>query len=39
MYFGSLDDPDSEVSQLLKTRKYKVLIPETGNEPNVYYLV
>lgn len=39
MYFGSLDDPGSEVSQLLKTRKHKVLKPETGNEPNVYYLV
>ena len=39
MHFGSLDDPGSDVSQLLKTRKYKVLAPETGNEPNVYYLV
>ena len=33
-----LDDPGSEVSRLLKTRNYKVLNPETGNEPNVYYL-
>ena len=39
MHFGSLDDPSSEVSQLLKTRKSKVLNPETGNKPNVYYLV
>ena len=39
MHFGSLDDPGSEVSKLLKTRQYKVLSPETGNEPNVYYLV
>ena len=39
MYFGSLDDPGSEVSRLLRTRDYKVLSPETGNEPNVYYLV
>jgi hypothetical protein len=23
---------------LLKTRQHKVLIPETGNDPNVYYL-
>ena len=38
MHFGSLDDPNSEVSQLLKTRKHNVLSPETGNEPNVYYL-
>ena len=39
MHFGSLDDPDSEVSRLLRTREYKVLNPETGNEPNVYYLL
>jgi Fe-S-cluster-containing dehydrogenase component len=39
MYFGSIDDPHSEVSQLLKTREHKVLSPETGNDPNVYYLI
>jgi Fe-S-cluster-containing dehydrogenase component len=39
MHFGSIDDPGSEVSRLLKTRNYKVLKPETGNEPNVYYLI
>jgi molybdopterin-containing oxidoreductase family iron-sulfur binding subunit len=39
MYFGSLDDPDSQVSRLLKTRQYKVLEEETGNDPNVYYLI
>jgi len=39
MHFGSLDDPGSEVSQLLKSRDYKVLNPGTGNLPNVYYLV
>ena len=38
MHFGSLDDAGSIVSRLLKTRKHKVLHPETGNEPNVYYL-
>ena len=38
MHFGSLDDAGSIVSQLLKNRKHKVLHPETGNEPNVYYL-
>lgn len=37
--FGDLDDPDSEVSKLLRTRKYKVNHPETGCEPNVYFLV
>ena len=38
MHFGSLDDSGSIVSQLLKTRKHKVLHPETGNKPHVYYL-
>jgi Fe-S-cluster-containing dehydrogenase component len=39
MHFGSLDDPGSKVSELLRTREYKVLKPGTGNVPNVYYLV
>ena len=39
MYFGLLDDPSSNVSELLRTREYKVLAPETGNQPNVYYLI
>jgi Fe-S-cluster-containing dehydrogenase component len=39
MHFGLLDDPSSNVSELLRTREHKVLAPETGNEPNVYYLI
>ena len=39
MTFGDLNDPDSEVSMLLRTRKYKVNHPETGCEPNVYFLI
>jgi Fe-S-cluster-containing dehydrogenase component len=39
MYFGVLNDPDSQVSRLLRSRNYKTLLPETGNIPNVYYLV
>jgi Fe-S-cluster-containing dehydrogenase component len=38
MHFGLLDDPGSRVSELLRTRNHKVLSPETGNQPNVYYL-
>jgi hypothetical protein len=39
MHFGVLDDPNTLVSRLLKSRDYKVLLSETGNQPNVYYLV
>ncbi len=36
---GDLDDPDSEVSQLIKERGYEQLLPERGTKPSVYYLV
>jgi len=39
MSFGDLDDPNSDVSQLLEKRRYKVLRPEAGTRPNVYYLI
>jgi len=38
MYFGDLDNPNSEVSLLLKNRNWKTLAPEAGTKPNVYYL-
>ena len=38
-YFGDLDDPNSAVSRLLASRRYKVLLPEAGTEPNMYFLV
>lgn len=38
-FWGDLDDPDSEVSQLIKKREYKQLLPERGTKPSVYYLV
>jgi len=38
MYFGDLDNPNSEVSLLLKNRTWKTLAPEAGTKPNVYYL-
>ena len=37
-HWGDLDDPASEVSQLLVTRQYKQLLPEQGTNPSVYYL-
>jgi Fe-S-cluster-containing dehydrogenase component len=36
--FGDLNDPESAVSRLVHTRKNRVLQPETGNEPNVFFL-
>ncbi len=39
MYFGDLDDPNSDVSMVLKKRKYKTLIPEAGTKPQLYFLI
>ena len=36
--FGDLDDPNSEISFLVKTRRGFVLKPEMGTRPKVYYL-
>jgi Fe-S-cluster-containing dehydrogenase component len=39
LYFGDTDDPRSEISMILKKRKYKRLIPEAGTDPNLYFLI
>lgn len=38
MHFGDLDDPNSDVSQLLASRKHHVLLPEAGTKPRIFYL-
>ncbi|MDK9698934.1 MAG: 4Fe-4S dicluster domain-containing protein [bacterium] len=38
MYFGDIEDPESEVSKHLRSRKYHALLPEAGTAPHVYYL-
>jgi hypothetical protein len=30
---------NSEISQVLKRRKYKTLIPEAGTDPKIYFLI
>ncbi len=39
MYFGDIDDSGSELSKILKQRKYKVLAPEAGTKPQIFYLI
>lgn len=38
-HWGDLDDPNSEISQIIATRPYEQLLTERGTQPNVYYLV
>ena len=38
-YWGDLNDPNSEVSQVLASRQWKQLLPEKGTQPNVYFLL
>jgi Fe-S-cluster-containing dehydrogenase component len=38
IHFGDLNDPRSEVSRLIKTRRHKVLLPGAGTDPSIYYL-
>ena len=39
MYFGNLDDPNSKIVNVLKSRKFKSLAPEAGTKPQIFYLV
>jgi molybdopterin-containing oxidoreductase family iron-sulfur binding subunit len=39
LVFGDLEDPDSEVRELLRTRYTLRRKPELGTNPNIYYIV
>lgn len=39
LYFGDKDDPNSQISVLLRTRQHKTLLPEAGTDPQIYYLI
>lgn len=38
MYFGDLEDAESEVSKLLESRKYHALKTAAGTKPQIFYL-
>ena len=38
LHFGDIDDPESEISKVLRNRKSKVLAEEAGTKPHVYFL-
>lgn len=38
-FWGDFDDPDSEVSRLIREREHMQLLPDRGTKPSVYYLV
>ena len=38
IHFGDIDDPNSEVSKLLESRKHHTRIPEAGTKPKIFYL-
>jgi Fe-S-cluster-containing dehydrogenase component len=38
MYFGDIEDPESEIARIVQSRDSKNLIPEAGTSPQIYYL-
>ncbi len=38
MYFGDIDDKESEISQVLAKHNIETLTPEAGTQPNIFYI-
>ena len=38
LVFGDINDPDSDIAKLLVSRRHKVLEPETGLDPHLFFL-
>jgi len=39
MYFGDIDDPNSKISKVIAKSKVKVLAPEVGTKPQIFYII
>jgi tetrathionate reductase subunit B len=37
--FGDLNDPDGNLARILNTRQHRVKKPETGNDPQIFYIL
>jgi len=37
--FGDLEEPGGKLKEILGTRRFRVKHPETGNGPQIYYLL
>src|SRR6266567_1772212 len=37
--FGDINDPNGKIHELLETRNYRTKNPQTGNGPQIYYLL
>jgi Fe-S-cluster-containing dehydrogenase component len=38
MHFGDLDDPNSDVSRLLASRRHRALLTAAGTQPRIFYV-